>query len=241
VALRRDAAELSALAKASRGIDILAGGVFEDNQHRYFNAAFFFRHGRLQDIHRKIYPPTYGMFDEGRYFGQGENPTLIQSACGPAACLLCEDAWHAALPLAGALMGAGLLIIPSSSPARGLGMKPGATEKDGGLGIARTWQRLNRVWAQTLGVWVVYCNRVGVEDGVGFWGGSEVIGPDGEAVASAPLMKEHLLLADISQGPLRRARIASPHVRDEKLDMDARLFDQLAGWKLNPPQNRKRK
>jgi predicted amidohydrolase len=233
VAVRTGSSELNKLALASREIDILASGVYEDSQHRYYNASFFFSRGKLRAIHRKVYPPTYGMFDEGRYFGQGEGPTLFESAAGSAACLICEDAWHAVLPLASALQGAGLLLIPSSSPARNLAKKRGGSEDEGGLAIVKTWQRLNRVWAQTQGVWVAYCNRVGVEDGVGFWGGSEVVGPDGTVVASAPVMKEHLLLAEIPQGPLRRARLASPHLRDEKLDMDARLFANLAGWKLN--------
>jgi predicted amidohydrolase len=235
LALRPGSAPLQALARASRSIDLAVGGILEEPSGRFFNAAFFFRKGRLAGVHRKVYLPTYGMFDEGRYFGAGTGVSVLESSAGPTACLVCEDAWHAVLPLAGALQGARLLCLPSSSPARGVSVpetqgsssEPKMTTS---LAIAETWSHLNKTWASTLGTFVAYCNRVGFEDGVGFWGGSELVDPYGRTVAKAALFKEELLLAEMEEGLVRRARTASPLLRDEKLDMDARLFAGLAGW-----------
>ncbi len=233
-ALKEGSPALRSLEKASKGLDLLVGGVFEDDRHRFFNALFFLSRGRLAGIYRKIYLPTYGMFDEGRYFAAGSEVPVFRGPAGAFGCLLCEDAWHAVLPLTAALSGATLLVVSSSSPARSplvaaRGAREDMRER---LDITRTWQRVTRTWAQTLGLAVAYCNRVGFEEGVGFWGGSELVSPQGEALAQAPLMTEHLLVAEWKPALARRSRVATPLLRDEKVDLDARLLAGLAGWKV---------
>lgn len=229
LALKAGDPRLGALARASRGMDLMVGGILEENSHRYYNAAFIFRDGKLAGLHRKIYLPTYGLFDEGRYLDAGSGLETYQTRAGKTSCLICEDAWHAVLPLHGALEGSGLLCIPSSSPARSV------AKSKAGLGIADTWQQLNRTWALTLGLNVAYCNRVGFEDGVGFWGGSEVVDAGGKVLARGPQFKEALVTAEVDLSLVRRARLAAPVLRDENLDLNARLFSGLAGWKLAAP------
>jgi predicted amidohydrolase len=230
VALHARHPALKALCAASRGVDLAVGGVWEDPQHRFSNALLLFRKGRLAAVHAKSYLPTYGMFDEARYFAAGEGPTLAGTALGTAGLLVCEDAWHAVMPLTAALGGAGVLLVASSSPARGLlqGRVPG------GLGIARDWQTLLSAWAISLGVNVLFCNRAGFEEGVGFWGGSMALGPDGALLGQARFLQPDLLLVDLDAAAGRRARMASPLLRDERLDMDVRLLAGLAGFHLAP-------
>jgi predicted amidohydrolase len=234
LALKPGSPALEKIAQASRGLDLLVGGILEDGLDRFFNAVFFFRNGRLAGIHRKIYLPTYGLFDESRYFDAGSGVECFESSAGTLGTLVCEDAWHPALGLALGLQGAGLLCIPSSSPARGVLKSTGAEieeDPEGNglkLGIARTWRWINRSTALTLGAYVLYCNRVGFEDGVAFWGGSEVVDPLGNTVARASLHKEDLCLGELDFGLQRRARVACPLLRDENMDLDARLFGGLA-------------
>jgi predicted amidohydrolase len=82
---------------------------------------------------------------------------------------------------------------------------------------------------------VVFANRVGAEDGVGFWGGSQVLGPDGDILAQAPLFEESLITADLDPGAVRRVRVASPIAAGERIDFNARAFAKLAGWSLEAP------
>lgn len=230
-ALARGHRAVRALEAASRGIDLAVGGVWEDDQHRFYNALMLFTRGRLAGVHRKAYPPTYGLFDERRYFGFGEGPTVAEGRLGRCGLLVCEDSWHAVMPLGTALLGAQMLLVASSSPVRGLLQ---SQAREGASGVTQTWQALNLSQASTLGLPLLFCNRVGSEEGITFWGGSEVLAADGSVLARAPYFEEHLLLADLDPADVRRARSASPLLRDERLDMDTRVFAGLAGWALAP-------
>ena len=109
---------------------------------------------------------------------------------------ICEDFWHLPVPQLLALDGAQLLINVSSSPGRDL-----AATNEVGLGTATSWRTLMRTYAQLTTSFVVFCNRVGVDESITFWGGSEVIGPNGQAVFSAPLHDEGLFTVDIAHRP----------------------------------------
>jgi predicted amidohydrolase len=68
-------------------------------------------------------------------------------------------------------------------------------------------------------LYVIYANRVGYEDGACFWGGSEIVAPSGEPLAKARYLEEELVVADLEPGALRRARVANPLLRDERLEL----------------------
>ena len=72
-----------------------------------------------------------------------------------------------------------------------------------------------RTYAQLTTSFVVFCNRVGVDESISFWGGSEVIGPSGEAIFSAPLFDEGLFFVDVNLEDVRReCRLQPPaHAR----------------------------
>jgi len=213
VALRRDAPEIARLRELSRGIELVVGLVEESEDFRFYNACMYFSDGVLQHVHRKVYLPTYGLFDEARYLARGDRIRCCSSALGRTAFLICEDLWHPSTVYIAALDGALAVICPSSSPLRGI--REGSERDDN----AAYWELLNAMYAQTFAVHVVYANRVGFEDGVGFWGGSEIVAPNGERLAKARYYEEDLLVADLCIKEPRRQRVAAPLLRDENLDL----------------------
>ncbi|GIW44513.1 MAG: carbon-nitrogen hydrolase [Candidatus Binatia bacterium] len=216
VAIRHDSAEMERLAAMSRGIEVVVGAVEESEDFRFFNSALYFRDGVLVHVHRKVYLPTYGLFDEARYLARGDRIRCFASALGRAAVLICEDLWHPSTAYVAALDGALAIICPSSSPLRGI--SEGRDHDDN----AAYWELLNAVYAQTFGVFVVYANRVGFEDGVGFWGGSEVVSPTGQRLAKAKYYEEDFIVAELSLKEPRRQRVAAPLLRDENVDLTIR-------------------
>jgi predicted amidohydrolase len=212
VALRPNAGALQLFRELSQRIAIILGFVEEGPGHRFYNASVYFEGGEIRHIHRKAYLPTYGIFDEARYLAAGDRIRAFDTALGRMAILICEDLWHPAAPAIAAWDGAEILICPSASPGRGLGLS-------GPFRNASTWERTIRTCGDLLTSYVIYANRVGYEDGACFWGGSEIVAPSGEPLAKARYLEEELLAADLDPGGLRRARVANPLLRDERLDL----------------------
>jgi predicted amidohydrolase len=210
VAIRRDAQEIRRLVDAAGPAALVAGFIEESPQHRFYNAALFAEEGRIVHVHRKVYLPTYGLFDEQRYFAAGERIEAFDTArFGRVGLLICEDFWHLS---AAAIMQAeevDLLICVANSPARRV-----AGEK---IRIADTYDLMARTFAQLLGAIVILVNRVGFEDGLCFWGGSRIVGPDGSVLAEAPMLDEALAVGTIDLAELRRQRMITPLGRDERL------------------------
>jgi predicted amidohydrolase len=74
---------------------------------------------------------------------------------------------------------------------------------------------------------VVFCNRVGVDESISFWGGSEILGPSGETILAAPLFEEGLFVAEIAPADVRRERIALPLLRDERPEWNVRELARI--------------
>jgi predicted amidohydrolase len=220
VALRPDAPALRLFRELSQRIAIILGFVEEGTGHRFYNASAYFEGGEIRHIHRKAYLPTYGIFDEARYLAAGERVRAFDTALGRMAILICEDLWHPVAPALAAWDGAEIMVCPSASPGRGLGQA-------GPFQNASTWERTIRTCGDLLTSYVVYANRVGYEDGACFWGGSEVVAPSGEPVAKARYLEDELLLAALDPGALRRARVANPLLRDERLDLTSRELARI--------------
>jgi predicted amidohydrolase len=213
VALKLSSPEIERLKKLSREIAFVAGLVEEGPDYRFYNAAVYFERGEVRHVHRKVYLPTYGMFDEQRYFARGDRVRAFDSAFGRLAILICEDLWHPSTIYLAALDGALAVLCPSTSPLRGI--TEGAPQDDN----ARYWELINRAYAETFGLFVIYGNRTGFEDGVGFWGGSEVVDPFGRKIAKANYYDDDFIVAEIALEAVRRKRTASPQLRDEDIDL----------------------
>jgi predicted amidohydrolase len=209
VALPLDSPELTTLRELSRHISIAAGFVEMTSDFQFYNSAAWFEKGELRHLHRKVYLPTYGLFDEQRYLGRGDRFRAFDTQFGRVGLLVCEDMWHLSAPYLLTMDGATTLVCLSSSPGRGV--------EQGQLGTAAAWRNLTTATARFLTCRVLYVNRVGYEDGVGFWGGSHAVAPCGELVACAPEFDASLTLVRLTAADLRRERIASPLVRDENL------------------------
>jgi predicted amidohydrolase len=223
VAMRLDDRRLAELAAATRGLSAIVSFVEESGDHRLFIAAALVEDGEIRHVHRKLFLPTYGLFDERRFFAPGDVLRAVPSRLGVGIGLaVCEDFWHLSVPQVLALDGAQVLINVSSSPGRDL-----AASNEVGLGTATSWRTLMRTYAQLTTSFVVFCNRVGVDESISFWGGSEVIGPGGSAVSSAPMFDEGLFFADVDLADVRRERIALPLLRDERPELVAREWRRL--------------
>ena len=224
VAMRLDDPRLAALAsETAEGGSAIVSFVEESGDHRLFIAAALLEDGELRHVHRKVFLPTYGQFDERRFFAAGDTVRATPSRLGVGVGVaVCEDFWHLGTPLLLALDGAQVLVNVSSSPGRDL-----AARNEVGLGTATSWRTLMRTYAQLTTSFVVFVNRVGVDESMTFWGGSEVISPSGEPLFSAPFFDDDLYLVDINLDDVRRERIALPLLRDERLELQARELGRV--------------
>jgi len=177
-----------------------------------YNAAAVLSSGAVRFVHRKRYLPTYGMFDEARYFAPGETVDVYRTDGGwRVGVLICEDLWHPALAYLLALAGADVIAVLAAAPGRGVWQGGAAgpfTSWDG-------WIRLARATAQVHGVYLVLANRAGVEGPVTFAGGSLIVAPDGGLLAQAGTEPDAVLEAAAERTELDLARGGAPHRRDE--------------------------
>jgi predicted amidohydrolase len=225
VSMRLDDARLAALASETAGCSAVVSFVEESADHRLFIAAALLEDGAVRHVQRKVHLPTYGLFDERRFFAAGDAIRAVPSRLGVGVGLaICEDFWHLGTAQVLALDGAQVLVNVSSSPGRDL-----AAAHAEGLGTAASWRSLLRTYAQLTTSVVVFCNRVGVDESISFWGGSEVLGPGGESLARAPLYDEALVYADVALDDIRRERIALPLLRDERPELLVRELARIVG------------
>ncbi len=210
------------LLKASEGIDIVTSFVAEDDRHRFFIAAAYLSQGEIVHIHNKVYLPTYGLFDEGRFFAAGDKVRAFDTQFGRMGMLVCEDFWHASPPYLLWLDGADLMIFISASPSRGL------TESSK-LESARWVDHINQAYASLFTSFIASTNRVGFEDGISFWGGATVHDPNGERIAEGPQYEEALTITEIDLNQLHRTRSRLPLLRDERPDLVQKELKRILG------------
>jgi NAD+ synthase (glutamine-hydrolysing) len=208
------------LLRASRSVDLVVGFVERDlRQQKYVSAAYLSR-GETVHIHRKAYLPTYGLFQDGRFFAAGDAIRAFDTRFGRFGLLVCEDFWHLSSPYLLWLDGAELLLLTSASPGQGL-------DSEGRLETARTVERIAQTYASLLTMFVAQTNRVGFEDGLCYWGGAGVVGPDGRWIAQGPDFEASIVLAEIDPDALRRARLRLPLLRDERPELVARTLNRI--------------
>jgi predicted amidohydrolase len=210
------------LLEASHKLDMVVGFVDEDSRHRFYISSAYLSRGEVVHVHHKVYLPTYGLFDEGRFFAWGDAVHAFDTRFGRTGILICEDFWHASPPYLLWLDGADLFLFTSASPGRGLHAGPQ-------LESARWVELINRAYASLFTSFVVHVNRVGYEDGLNFWGGSTVFDPDGELLAEGPSYQEALTLAEIDMNQLHRSRARLPLLRDERTALVMREMQRIVG------------
>ncbi len=194
----------------------VALGFYEVHQNRLYNSAIYARLGGpdagIRHVHRKVFLPTYGVFDEERFVEAGRSVQAFDTAWGRAAILICEDVWHSFTPMLAALDGAQLIIVPSASPARG--PVPGDDSSPGRPASLDRWSRIVQDIASEHGVYVALAQLVGFEGGKAFAGGSIVGSPRGDVVAQGPIFEEALIPATLDFEEITRARAELPLLAD---------------------------
>jgi NAD+ synthetase len=221
------AAYLAARGPAAPPLDVVAG-FYERYRDRFYNSAIYatlgdgawgMEHGHevpsptphppspgIRHVHRKVFLPTYGVFDEARFVEAGHHIAAFETRHGRAAMLICEDAWHSISGTVAALDGAQVVYVVSASPARGIAEARPAN-------VAH-WENLLYRIADEHGVYGVLAQLVGFEGGKGFPGGSFVMGPRGEIRVTGPLWDEALIQASVDLGELPLARADLPLLAD---------------------------
>jgi predicted amidohydrolase len=204
---------------------VLLGAVDRARTAVPYNAAVLAERGRLAFVQHKVYLPTYGMFDEGRYFGRGRRVEPFTLKGWRFGVLVCEDFWHPMLAYLQTLQGADVLLVMAAAPGRGVwsGGEDGAF-----FASTDAWERIARTYAQLYGVYVAVCNRTGVEGGVTFSGESLVVAPNTSVIARAGI-DEQLLDVELSASAIAAARTPYAHIRDEDAILALREIERITG------------
>lgn len=196
---------------ATAPCDVVAG-FYENVAGTFHNSAVYVRCGEpdgvhIRHVHRKMFLPTYGVFDEERFLTRGRRLSTFETPFGTAAILICEDAWHAIMPTIAALKGARLIIVPSASPGRGLS---GAEE----LESTTRWKAILSSAAAEHGVYVLYAGLTGFEGGKGMSGGTAVFSPRGDLLRSAGALEECIIEVTLDRAEVDLARATIPLLGD---------------------------
>ena len=203
---------VEALRHAAPEMAIVVGCVEEDDHGALFNSALLLAGGEIRHVHRKLYLPTYGIFQEGRFFSEGRKLVMAELFGNPFGILICEDFWHSDPAEKLARKGAKLIGVISASPGR-IGPDPMPPSQE-------AWESLTRSSALLNTSWILYCGRVGWEEGTFYTGGSHIVRPGGEILARAPYLEEHLLTAEIDLREVDRLRWRLPILADERSDIE---------------------
>ncbi len=190
-------------------------GFYEIWNNSIYNSALYATLGGeapvVRHVHRKVFLPTYGLFDEERFVDRGFEIRAFDTSWGRAAMLVCEDAWHSLSGTMAALDGAQVIFVASASPARGI--FPRTDDHEGPASLER-WERLARDIASEHGVFTALAQLVGAEGGKAFSGGSVVAGPRGDVKLRAPLWEEAIATVTLDTAELTRARVEMPLLTD---------------------------
>lgn len=204
------------LLAATSGITIAICFIEETGAFNFYDSMAVIGDGEILSIHRKIYLVNYGVFEERRHFSVG--PKHVHVDCGPfrLSPFICADAWNPALVHLAGMDLAHIFIFSACSPTQGLGSR---------LSTKESWHRINQFYASMYGVYILFANRVGDDNGLQFWGGSQIVDPFGKVLAEAKLFEEDVIEAVVHLGEVREARTILHTVRDENLYFIRRRLD----------------
>lgn len=220
------ALEPAAVANAlAEGGPIIAGFAERSPDGAIHNSLAHVEGGAVVAVHRKVYLPTYGMFDEARVFAAGGEVSAHAWRGWRIGLLVCEDFWHPGLVYALCAQRIDLLVVSAAAPGRGV------IDATGGARFEswQIWRRMAEVYARVFGIYVALANRAGVEEGITFAGGSLVVGPDGVPLAGAPEGESAAVSARLDRDELARTRTPAWHGRDDRPLVVARALLRAEG------------
>ncbi len=210
------------IAAAARGLTVVLGFVEErrDEKGIFYNSAAAIAGGKILHVHRKVYLPTNGMFEEGKFFAAGREFRPFKTRHGRAGMMICRDFLHYGAGYVLYAGGAEMVIVISAAPGRGV-------SRGGAFETSRMWELMGEAVSYFSTAFVVYANRVGFEDGVSFAGGSFLYGPGGKLLARAADLDPEFLVHDLDPAAVREARRKWLFKRDEKPEVIWRSLERL--------------
>jgi predicted amidohydrolase len=220
VAMRPDDPRLEALAKKAKSVAILAGFVEKADDGQYFNSAAYIYNGAVRAVQRKIMLPTYGMFEERRFLASGNRIEPIDAPWGRMGVMICYDALQPGVAYLHQQTGARMLVTMSVSPAR-------AIAADGTMGGRELFRLAHRAHSRLLGMITVFVNRVGSEEGLTFWGGSQILDPTGTSLGELPDYEPARTVCEVDLESVERVRTAFPQLKENRPDV---ILQEL--WRL---------
>lgn len=204
----------------SKDISIVLGFVEEKERGLFYNSGAFLSRGKILHVHRKVFLPTYGMFEEGKYFGQGKNFNTFTTPYGNTGMMICYDFLHYSASYCLFAGGTEIIIVISAAPGRGISDKEFYT-------TSHMWELMGKTISRFSSAFLVYCNRTGFEDGKFFAGGSFIYNPAGELIAKASYVDEDFLIKEINLDEIRTIRKKWPYKRDDKPEIILEVLKRI--------------
>jgi predicted amidohydrolase len=164
----------------SEKFDILLGAVLKE-KNQFYNSALYFSKGKIIHIHRKVFLPNYGMFEEQRFFSNGKEIKTFENKFGKNAVVICEDLWNSKTLSKLDELNPDNIFVLANSPTRGF--------QNGKISIAEKWYSILQTTSILTKSNVIFINRVGFDDGLGFWGGSAIY-QNGQLIKKLPFFDE---------------------------------------------------
>jgi len=206
----------------SKGLSVVVGFVEEGPADRglFYNAAAFIADGKIIHVHRKVFLPTGGIFEEAKFFAQGQDFRTFRAPFGRTGLLICRDFLQYGSSYVHYASGADVIICISAAPGRGIA---------GGdaFETSRMWELMGEAVSYFSTVFVIYANRAGSEDGVTFAGGSFVFAPGGRLITRASSVDPDLVFCRADLSAVREARRKWLFKRDEKPEVIWRSLERI--------------
>lgn len=221
VALKHNDEDFHSLVNATRDVAVVVGFIEETSTFNFYNSIALINNRQLIRTHKKIYLVNYGIFEERKHFSTGKNQTVWNLDKFRLSPFVCADAWNPAMVHLAAAESAHVMLFPACSPEEGLG---------GRLSTKEHWQRMNRFYATTYGSYILFVNRVGNDEQLTFWGGSEIVDPFGQVVAATDSKEEEVVIGEIDLAKVRESRTILHTIRDEDLLFIRRRLDQVLAY-----------
>ena len=209
---------LTAMIQKTGDISVVLGFHEDSGTFRTYNSAAYFEDGALAHLHRKLYLPTYGIFEERKFFSPGQRMLAFGTKFGRMATLICNDAWQPALGFLAVQDSARVLLVPTNSA---------DSRFPGDLDTTEYWHDITRFYAKMFECYVVFVNRVGTEGDLDFWGSSHVVDPLGNIMVEAALYKEDMVTADLDLKSVMQRRRRVPLLREARLGLLSRELNRL--------------
>ncbi|MCI4462854.1 MAG: hypothetical protein JHC30_01630 [Caldisericum sp.] len=221
VALEADSDFFKPLKEISKNIDIVLGFVEKGEDKITYNSSMYLSKGEIKLVYRKMYPPTHGMFEELRFFGRGNSYKSLATDYGKVSVIICRDFFHPTLLSLAYLDNVDFVFAISNMPLRGLkGEKPQ---------IQETVETASSTYTNFFGFFVVYVNRVGFDDGLGFYGGSFIQSPIGKKIVSAELFEETIVTGTVDTDDIYKKRISFPLIKEEDRLLFVKNVNRVVG------------